>query len=80
MAYTPLVLYSIKDEKKAQQITALCKKLGVHTKEIQTKDTDEKVGVLAGIDPLTAMGAKKEVPFVMLDLPEYLIFSGLPEV
>ena len=25
MAYTPLVLYSIKDEKKAQQITALCK-------------------------------------------------------
>ena len=49
MAYTPLVLYSIKDEKKAQQITALCKKLGVHTKE-------------------------------MLDLPEYLIFSGLPEV
>ena len=80
MAYTPLVLYSIKDEKKAQQITALCKKLGVHTKEIQTKDVDEKVGVLAGIDPLTAMGAKKEVPFVMLDLPEYLIFSGLPEV
>ena len=58
----------------------MCKKLGVHTKEIQTKDTDEKVGVLAGIDPLTAMGAKKEVPFVMLDLPEYLIFSGLPEV
>ena len=58
MAYTPLVLYSIKDEKKAQQITALCKKLGVHTKEIQTKDVDEKVGVLAGIDPLTAMGAK----------------------
>ena len=57
MAYTPLVLYSIKDEKKAQQITALCKKLGVHTKEIQTKDVDEKVGVLAGIDPLTAMGA-----------------------
>ena len=80
MAYTPLVLYSIKDEKKAQQITALCKKLGVHTKEIQTKDVDEKVGVLAGIDPLTAMGAKKEVPFAMLDLPEYLIFSGLPEV
>ena len=80
MTYTPLVLYSIKDEKKAQQITALCKKLGVHTKEIQTKDVDEKVGVLAGIDPLTAMGAKKEVPFAMLDLPEYLIFSGLPEV
>ena len=50
MAYTPLVLYSIKEEKKAQQITALCKKLGVHTKEIQTKDADEKVGVLAGID------------------------------
>ena len=80
MVYTPLVLYSIKNPKKAQQITALCKKLGVHTKEIQTKDADEKVGVLAGIDPLTAMGAKKEVPFVMLDLPEYLIFSGLPEV
>ena len=47
MAYTPLVLYSIKDEKKAQQITALCKKLGVHTKKIQTKDADEKARSVA---------------------------------
>ena len=79
MAYTPLVLYSIKDQKKAQQITALCKKLGIRAKEVQVRDADEKVGVLAGIEPLAA-GAKKAAPLVVLDLPEYLIFSGLPEV
>ena len=79
MAYTPLVLYSIKNQKKAQQITALCRKLEIRTKEVQTKDADEKVGVLAEINPLTAAGAKKEVPLVVLDLPEYLIFSGLQE-
>ena len=80
MAYIPLVLYSIKDQKKAQQITVLCKKLGIRTKEVQVKDVDEKVGVLAGIEPLAAAGAKKAAPLAVLDLPEYLIFSGLPEV
>lgn len=80
MAYTPLVLYSIKDQKKAQQITALCRKLGIQTKEVKTKDVDEKVGVLAGIEPLATAGAKKAAPLAVLDLPEYLIFSGLPEV
>lgn len=80
MAYTPLVLYSIKDQKKAQLITALCKKLGIQTKEVKTKDVDEKVGVLAEIEPLATAGAKKAAPPAVLDLPEYLIFSGLPEV
>ena len=63
MAYTPLVLYSIKDEKKAQQITALCKKLGVHTKEIQTKDADEKVDFDTGTkieEPVESAGTKVE--------------------
>ena len=79
MAYTPLVLYSIKDQKKAQQITVLCKKLGIRTKEVQVKDVDEKVGVLAGIEPAPAEKTAA-APLAVLDLPEYLIFSGLPEV
>ena len=80
MAYTPLILYSIKDRRKEKQITALCGRLGIRTREVQAREADEKVGVLAGIEPLAAAGAKKAVPLAVLDLPEYLIFSGLPEV
>ena len=79
MSYIPLVLYSVKDHRKEKQITALCRKLGIRTKEVREKDADEKVGVLAGIEPAMAQKRKAPLPLVAVELPEYMILSGLSE-
>ena len=80
MSYLPLVLYSIKNHKKEKQVIALCRWLGIRTKKLQEQDLDQKIGVLVGIEPAMAQQANRSAAPIMIDFPEYLIFSGLPEV
>lgn len=77
MDHLPLVLYYLKNRKKEKQLTALCRKLGIRTRALKSSDSNTEVGVLAGVHR-TGMRVHEKAPSDG-QLPDILIFSGLPD-
>ena len=74
-----LVLYYVHDDKKVQ-MEALCQSLNLRAKQLKTSDLNERAGVLAEIKGLkmTEVSQNEKAP-MLFQMPEILIFSGIPE-
>lgn len=69
----PLVLFYVRDQKKVQQIAALCRELGFRAKRLYPNAVNQQVGALAELKP-PAKPAGDSAP-AGYQLPEIMIFS-----
>ena len=73
-----LIMFYTKDVHKSEQITNLCKKLDIRTRQIKPSDINMETGSLAGIKNLGIKKEKNKAP-VGYEMSEVMIFSGLSD-
>lgn len=77
MINLPLVLCHIRDSRKEKQIADLCGRLGFRVRALKAAQANTEVGVLAGVSRAN-MKEHEKAP-ALYQLPDLLIFSGLPD-
>lgn len=77
MISSPLVLYAIREDGREKAIAGLCKRLGFRVRKLKPADANVEIGVLAGV--CGAAGKDHVKAPALYQMPEMLIFSGMPE-
>ena len=77
MRKNPVLLMYCKEETKRQKIRKLCQQFGMECQLLSVKDGKEEIGVLSGVYE-KAMRTHEMPPFAW-QIPELIVFSGLPE-
>lgn len=81
----PLILLYIPKEEKRQRIMELCGRLQLETRLLTMKDVKKTIGELAGYRMAGTPGKGRNEagtcpePPALYELPELLIFSGVPD-
>lgn len=72
----PLVLGMVKQKEKEAAIQEICRKQKLQYRALERSDTEKELGVLCGIYDVP-IGKHGQVP-ILYQLPELLLFSGMP--
>ena len=72
-----ILLSYVKDREKEEQLQKLCKRLNIANIRIGQQDMEKELGELCGIY-MGAKGIHAPAP-LLYQMPELLVFSGIPE-